>query len=103
LQEGCIASTLSPIDRADIDFSMDTYGDDHEELSRYILSFGLRSMSVELIEVFKEQGESLRVKSETYTSFDPLKQHLCKEVGARMSLEHCLHILRSCTLIIIFV
>jgi hypothetical protein len=103
LQEGCIASTLSPIDRADIVFSMDTYGDDHEELSRYILSFGLHSMSVELIEVFKEQDGSLRVKSETYTNFDPLKQHLCKEVGSRMSLGHCLHILRCCTLIMVSV
>jgi hypothetical protein len=41
-------------------------------------------MSVELIEVFKEQDGSLRVKSETYTNFDLLKQHLCKEVGSRM-------------------
>lgn len=69
--------------------TMDTYGEDHEDLRSYIRSFGSQSISVELIEVFKEPGGLTRVTNEPYSDIDSLRDHLFRKVRTALPFISC--------------
>ncbi|KAL1585693.1 hypothetical protein WHR41_05974 [Cladosporium halotolerans] len=66
---------------------MEAYGEDHEGLRNYMRSFGDSSISVELIEVFKNTKGTPTVVNEPYSDCKLLKKYLCKKAPKHQTIR----------------
>ncbi|KAL0262803.1 hypothetical protein SLS55_001777 [Diplodia seriata] len=67
---------------------MESYGRDHEKLSRYIDDIWTNGISVELVEVFKNNvTKQCRVNKAKFTEFDPLRTHICQKVPSNQVIR----------------